>query len=93
MSYQIIEGEDVDIYDFWVFGEEKVCIQVGLINVIKVECVCDLGKSNCKIIFWFVKDWDYLLVCLYQMEIDGKEYQIMFKEGIIDGKIVIGEKS
>ncbi|MDX4008900.1 DUF3108 domain-containing protein, partial [Pseudomonas aeruginosa] len=42
---------------------------------------------------WFAKDWDYLLVRLYQMETDGKEYQIMLKEGTIDGKTVTGEKS
>ncbi len=53
----------------------------------------DPGKSNRKTILWFAKDWDYLLVRLYQMETDGKEYQIMLKEGTIDGKTVTGEKS
>ena len=77
MSYQIIEGEDVDTYDFRVLGEEKVRTQAGLINAIKVERVRDPGKSNRKTILWFAKDWDYLLVRLYQMETDGKEYQIM----------------
>lgn len=93
MSYQIIEGEDVDTYDFRVLGEEKVRTQAGLINAIKVERVRDPGKSNRKTILWFAKDWDYLLVRLYQMETDGKEYQIMLKEGTIDGKTVTGEKS
>ncbi len=93
MSYQIIEGEDVDTYDFRVLGEEKVRTQAGLINAIKVERVRDPGKSNRKTILWFAKDWDYLLVRLYQMETDGKEYQIMLKEGTIDGKTVTGEKN
>ena len=90
MSYQIIEGEDVDTYDFRVLGEEKVRTQAGLINAIKVERVRDPGKSNRKTILWFAKDWDYLLVRLYQMETDGKEYQIMLEEGIVDGKAVRG---
>lgn len=51
-----------------------------------------IRKSNRKTILWFAKDWDYLLVRLYQMETDGKEYQIMLKEGTIDGKTVTGEK-
>ena len=93
MSYQIIEGEDVDTYDFRVLGEEKVRTQAGLINAIKVERVRDPGKSNRKTILWFAKDWDYLLVRLYQMETDGKEYQIMLKEGTIDGKTVTGERA
>ena len=50
MSYQIIEGEDVDTYDFRVLGEEKVRTQAGLINAIKVERVRDPGKSNRKTI-------------------------------------------
>ncbi|MDO1945383.1 hypothetical protein Q2389_26980, partial [Escherichia coli] len=41
MSYQIIEGEDVDTYGFRVLGEEKVRTQAGLINAIKVERVRD----------------------------------------------------
>ena len=53
----------------------------------------DPGKSNRKTILWFAKDWDYLLVRLYQMETDGKEYQIMLKEGTIDGKTVTGERA
>ena len=52
-----------------------------------------IRKSNRKTILWFAKDWDYLLVRLYQMETDGKEYQIMLMEGTIDGKTVTGEKS
>ncbi|KAF1071450.1 MAG: hypothetical protein GAK45_00499 [Pseudomonas citronellolis] len=90
MSYQVIEGTDTDTYDFRVLGEEKVSTQVGKIDAIKVERVRDPTKSNRKTILWFAKDWDYLLVRLYQQESDGKEYQIMLKEGTVDGKSVKG---
>ncbi len=92
MSYQVIEGTDVDTYDFRVLGEEKVRTQAGLITAIKVERVRDPTKSNRKTILWFAKDWDFLLVRLYQQESDGKEYQIMLKEGTVNGKAVQGEK-
>ncbi len=52
----------------------------------------DPTKSNRKTILWFAKDWDFLLVRLYQQESDGKEYQIMLKEGTVNGKAVQGEK-
>ena len=92
MSYQVIEGTDVDTYDFRVLGEEKVRTQAGLITAIKVERVRDPTKSNRKTILWFAKDWDFLLVRLYQQESDDKEYQIMLKEGSVNGKTVQGEK-
>ncbi|MFZ5957179.1 DUF3108 domain-containing protein [Pseudomonas knackmussii] len=90
MSYQVIEGTDSDTYDFRVLGEEKVATQAGQITAIKVERVRDPTKSNRKTILWFAKDWDYLLVRLYQQETDGKEYQIMLKDGTVDGKQVKG---
>lgn len=90
MSYQVIEGTDSDTYDFRVLGEEKVATQAGQIAAIKVERVRDPTKSNRKTILWFAKDWDYLLVRLYQQETDGKEYQIMLKDGTVDGKQVKG---
>ncbi|MDF3932809.1 DUF3108 domain-containing protein [Pseudomonas citronellolis] len=90
MSYQVIEGTDTDTYDFRVLGEEKVATRAGQITAIKVERVRDPTKSNRKTILWFAKDWDYLLVRLYQQETDGKEYQIMLKDGTVDGKQVKG---
>ncbi len=90
MSYQVIEGTDTDTYDFRVLGEEKVATQAGQIDAIKVERVRDPTKSNRKTVLWFAKDWDYLLVRLYQQETDGKEYQIMLKDGTVNGRQVKG---
>ncbi|MGH8433524.1 MAG: DUF3108 domain-containing protein, partial [Pseudomonas sp.] len=47
-------------------------------------------QSSRKTVLWFAKDWDYLLVRLHQVEKDGKEYQIMLKDGSVDGKPVQG---
>jgi hypothetical protein len=43
-------------------------------------------------VLWFAKDCNYLLVRLQQVETDGKEYQIMLKEGTVDGKPVEGRR-
>lgn len=91
MSYQVVNGDEVETYDFRVLGPERVRTQAGLIDAIKVERVRDPTKSNRKTVLWFAKDWDYLLVRLHQVETDGKEYQIMLKDGKVDGKTVKGQ--
>jgi hypothetical protein len=92
MSYQVVDGDEIDTYDFRVIGEERVRTKVGLVDAIKVERVRDPTKSNRKTELWFAKNWDYLLVRLYQMETDGKEYQIMLEDGSVDGKPVKGQQ-
>ncbi len=92
MSYQVVDGDEIEIYDFRVLGEERVRTKAGLVNATKVERVRDPTQSSRKTIMWFAKDWDYLLVRLHQVEKDGKEYQIMLKEGMVDGRPVEGER-
>lgn len=93
MSYQVIDGSEVEVYDFRVLGEERVETQAGTVDAIKVERVRDPTQSSRKTILWFAKDWNYLLVRLHQVEKDGKEYQIMLKDGTVDGRPVQGAKS
>ncbi|TBU71711.1 DUF3108 domain-containing protein [Pseudomonas daroniae] len=92
MSYQVVDGDEIETYDFRVLGEEVVRTKAGLIDSIKVERVRDPTQSNRKTILWFAKDWDHLLVRLHQVEKDGKEYQIMLKSGTVDGKTVEGRR-
>ncbi|AEF21478.1 DUF3108 domain-containing protein [Pseudomonas fulva] len=92
MSYQVVDGDEIETYDFRVLGEEVVRTAAGLIDAIKVERVRDPTQSSRKTILWFAKDWDYLLVRLHQVEKDGKEYQIMLKSGTVDGKTVEGRR-
>jgi hypothetical protein len=90
MSYQVVDGDEVETYDFRVLGEERVRTKAGLIEAIKVERVRDPTQSSRKTVLWFAKDWNYLLVRLHQVEKDGKEYQIMLKDGEVDGRPVEG---
>lgn len=93
MTYQVIDGDEIDAYDFRVLGEEVVRTKAGLIDAIKVERVRDPTQSQRKTTLWFAKDWNYLLVRLHQVEKDGKEYQIMLKEGHVDGREVVGRSN
>ncbi len=90
MSYQVIDGDEIETYDFRVLGPERVRTKAGLIDAIKVERVRDPTQSSRKTVLWFAKDWDYLLVRLHQVEKDGKEYQIMLKEGTVGDRTVKG---
>jgi hypothetical protein len=90
MSYQVVDGDEIETYDFRVLGEERVRTKAGLIEAIKVERVRDPTQSSRKTVLWFAKDWNYLLVRLHQVEKDGKEYQIMLKDGTVDGRTVEG---
>ncbi|WP_223455948.1 MULTISPECIES: DUF3108 domain-containing protein [unclassified Pseudomonas] len=90
MSYQVVDGNDVDTYDFRVLGSEKVDTKAGKIDAIKVERVRDPTQNKRITVMWFAKDWDYLLVRLQQVETDGKEYNIMLLNGTVNGKEVKG---
>ena len=90
MSYQVVDGDEIETYDFRVLGEETVDTKAGQIDAIKVERVRDPTQSSRKTVLWFAKDWDFLLVRLHQVEKDGKEYQIMLEEGQVGGTPVKG---
>jgi hypothetical protein len=90
MSYQVVDGDEIDTYDFRVLGEEKVATKAGTVDAIKVERVRDPTQSKRVTILWFAKAWDYLLVQLQQTETDGKEYTIMLQDGTVNGKPVKG---
>ncbi len=90
MSYQVLDGADLDTYDFRVLGEESVETMVGTVDAIKVERVRDPTQSKRITVLWFAKDWDYLLVRLQQIENDGKEYQIILEDGTVNNKPIKG---
>lgn len=90
MSYQVLDGDELDTYDFRVLGEETVETMVGAVDAIKVERVRDPTQSKRITVLWFAKDWNYLLVRLQQVEKDGKEYQIILEDGSVNNAAVKG---
>lgn len=93
MSYQVLDGDEIEVFDFRVLSEETVRTRAGLIDAIKVERVRDPAQSKRQTTLWFAKDWDYLLVRLHQTEKDGKQYQIMLKNAQVDGQTVVGRSN
>lgn len=89
MTYRVVDGDDIDEYQFRVVGEDRVTTRVGQFDAIEVERVRD-ADSKRQTTLWFAKDWNYLLVRLSQVETDGQHYRIMLKEATVDGEPVIG---
>ncbi|WP_397451857.1 DUF3108 domain-containing protein [Pseudomonas sp. NA-150] len=90
MSYQVVDGDSIDTYDFRVLNAEKVSTKAGQVEAIKVERVRDPTQNKRITEMWFAKDFDYLLVRLRQVETDGKEYNIMLLNGTVNGREVKG---
>lgn len=89
MHYRVVDGDQVDDYQFRVVGEKRVTTRAGQFDAVEVERVREAdAKRQTKL--WFAKDWQYLLVRLKQIETDGQQYQIMLKEATLDGQPVTG---
>lgn len=90
LSYRVLDGDDLDIYDFRILGDEVIETPLGRLNTVKVERVRDPGQNARKTTLWFARDWGFLLVQLNQVERDGKEYTIMLERGQVADKQVKG---
>lgn len=90
LSYQVMDGNVLDTFDFRILGEEAIDTPAGRLNTVKVERVRSPEQSKRQTTLWFAKDWDYLLVQLNQVEKDGKEYTIVLDQGTVDGRTVTG---
>lgn len=89
MNYRVVDGDQVDDYQFRVTGEKRVTTRAGQFDAVEVERVRDADAKR-QTTLWFAKDWQYLLVRLTQIETDGQNYQIMLKEATLDGQPVTG---
>ena len=89
MSYLVVDGDDIDQYQFRVTGEQRVTTRNGQFDAVEVERVREPDAKR-ETTLWFAKDWNYLLVRLSQVETDGQHYQIVLKEATMDGQPVVG---
>lgn len=90
MSYLVVDGDDVEQYQFRVTGEQRVTTRNGQFDAVEVERVREPDAKR-ETTLWFAKDWNYLLVRLSQIETDGQHYQIVLKEASMDGQPVVGK--
>ena len=89
MSYQVVDGDEVEEYQFRVTGEKRVTTRTGQFDTVEVERIREPDAKR-ETTLWFAKDWNYLLVRLSQIETDGQHYQIVLKEATVNGQPVVG---
>src|SRR5690606_31431921 len=89
MSYLVLDGDEIEQYQFRVTGEDRVTTRNGQFDAVEVQRVREPDARR-ETTLWFAKDWNYLLVRLSQVETDGQHYQIVLKEATMDGQPVVG---
>lgn len=89
MSYLVVDGDEVEQYQFRVVGNERVTTRNGQFDAVEVERVREPDAKR-ETTLWFARDWNYLLVRLSQVETDGQHYQIVLKEATVGGEPVVG---
>lgn len=89
MSYLVLDGDEIEQYQFRVTGEDRVTTRNGQFDAVEVQRVREPDARR-ETTLWFAKDWNYLLVRLSQVETDGQHYQIVLKEATVNGQPVAG---
>ena len=88
-SYPVADDDETYVRRLVVEGEEVLETRAGKLNTTRVKVVRDDDDRQTWI--WFAKDWDYILVKLYQKE-KNSDYTIEFREGSVAGKDISGLK-
>lgn len=88
MHYQIADRRRVRNFDFKVVGEETIHTNIGEFNTIKA--IRGREDQERKTTLWLTPDFGYLLVRLQQIEGDNDGFELLLKEALFDGKVVVG---
>ncbi|MGI9275958.1 MAG: DUF3108 domain-containing protein [Endozoicomonas sp.] len=88
-SYPVADDDETYQRRLIVEGDEVLETRAGKLNTTRVKVVRDDDDRQTWI--WFAKDWDYVMVKLYQKEKDS-DYTIEFREGSVAGKDISGLK-
>ncbi|TCK08613.1 DUF3108 domain-containing protein [Marinobacterium mangrovicola] len=79
LVYEVADGGLLSEYRFRVIGEETVETPAGKFNALKVERVRGEDAKRTTHL-WFAPELEYLIVKLYQVESDGKEYGLLLNQ-------------
>ncbi len=79
LVYQVADGGPLSEYHFRVIGKETVETPAGNFEALKVERVRS-SEAKRTTHLWFAPELEYLIVKLYQIESDGKEYGLLLNK-------------
>ena len=89
MHYVIADDGRLRTYDFEVTGTEVIETPVGKMNTIKAIRIRE--NSTRETTFWLSPEHDFMLVRFRQIEDDGKGFELLLREAVLDGEPVSGE--
>jgi hypothetical protein len=75
----VIDENVVKQYHYRVVSEEQLETPLGLFNAVKIERIREPDSKRVTEL-WLAKDWEYLLLKLYQEDSKGKVFQINLRE-------------
>ena len=75
LDYSMVKSNEIDDYQFKVLGKEKVKLESGVYDTVKIEVIRDPKKKR-QTFFWMAPDLSYLPVRLTHFEKGDKQLDI-----------------
>ena len=89
LTFTVVDGDEIEAYEFRIDAPEVVETPVGKLNTIKVERVYEAGSER-QTVFWLAKDWQFLLVKFVQVRGNESSTELMLQKAHINGVQVTG---
>lgn len=89
-TFEIIDGEKMDIHEYRVLGREQLATPLGELNTLKLERVREAADDRVTEI-WLAPDWEFLLARLEQVNGSGLHIVLELKSAILDGEEIRAE--
>lgn len=86
-SFDIIDGDDIEMQQYRIAGEEVLSTPLGELNTLKLERVREANDERVTEI-WLAVDWDYLLTRIEQLNSSGLRIVLELKSAELDGEVV-----
>lgn len=83
----VVSRSKLKQYRFKITDETMLQVPAGRFNAIKVERIDDPQKRD---IYWFAKDWDYMLLKMETHRGNGKADYLELSSGVVGGRRMVG---
>lgn len=87
LSYDIVDGDEIDRHEYRLVGEERLTTPLGELNTLKLERVRAASDERVTEI-WLAVDWEFLLARLEQVDGSGLQIVLELREAELGGEAV-----
>lgn len=86
-SFDIIDGDAIEMQQYRLVGEEILSTPLGELNTLKLERVREASDQRASKI-WLAVDWNFLLTRIEQLNNSGLQIVLELKSAELNGEIV-----